>query len=76
MPAALSNAELARAMLANADWGRRLGWDSYSAAIAKLTGAQSLDSTQAAFASALVVCNSDIGIALMYHEACMKESFD
>jgi hypothetical protein len=53
MPAALSNAELARAMLANADWGRRLGWDSYSAAIAKLTDAQSPDSTQAAFASAL-----------------------
>src|ERR1035437_6349662 len=24
----------------------------------------------------LVACNSDIGIALMYHEACMKESFD
>jgi hypothetical protein len=27
-------------------------------------------------ASQLVACNSDIGIALMYHEACMKESFD
>jgi hypothetical protein len=26
--------------------------------------------------SPLVACNSDIGIALMYHEACMKESFD
>ena len=24
----------------------------------------------------LVACNSGIGIALMYHEACMKESFD
>src|ERR1700682_2006938 len=24
---------------------------------------------------ALVACNSDIGIALMYHEACMKGSF-
>ena len=24
---------------------------------------------------ALVACNSDIGIALMYHEACVKESF-
>jgi hypothetical protein len=23
----------------------------------------------------LVACNSDIGIALMYHEACLKESF-
>jgi transposase-like protein len=23
----------------------------------------------------LVACNSDIGIALMYHEACVKESF-
>ena len=26
-------------------------------------------------AGALVACNSDIGIALMYHEACVKESF-
>ncbi len=26
--------------------------------------------------SILVTCNSDIGIALMYHEACLKESFD
>jgi hypothetical protein len=25
--------------------------------------------------SILVTCNSDIGIALMYHEACLKESF-
>ena len=25
--------------------------------------------------STLVACNSDIGIALMYHEACVKESF-
>jgi len=24
---------------------------------------------------ALVACNSDIGSALMYHEACVKESF-
>jgi len=24
---------------------------------------------------ALVACNSDIGIALMYHEACVRESF-
>ena len=23
----------------------------------------------------LVACNSDIGIAFMYHEACVKESF-
>jgi hypothetical protein len=23
----------------------------------------------------LVVCNSDIGTALMYHEACVRESF-
>jgi hypothetical protein len=23
----------------------------------------------------LVACNSDIGIELMYHEACLKESF-
>jgi len=23
----------------------------------------------------LVACNSDIGIALMYHEACVRESF-
>ena len=23
----------------------------------------------------LVACNSDIGIALMYHETCVRESF-
>jgi mRNA-degrading endonuclease RelE of RelBE toxin-antitoxin system len=28
------------------------------------------------FSDALVACNSDIGITLMYHEACMRESFD
>jgi uncharacterized membrane protein len=27
-------------------------------------------------AAVLVVCNSDIGIALMYHEACLTASFD
>jgi replicative superfamily II helicase len=33
-------------------------------------------SAQMAAQIELVACNSDIGIAVMYHEACKKESFD
>jgi len=38
--------------------------------------ASTLGSITESLEQELVACNSDIGIALMYHEACMKESFD
>ena len=53
MPALLSDAQTACAMVANPDWARRLGWSSYASAISILTRAQSPDPAQPAFASAI-----------------------
>jgi len=53
MSTELSDSDVARAMIANTRWGQRLGWDRFSAAIAKFIGAEEANSTQAPFASAV-----------------------
>ena len=40
-----------------------------------MTPEQIKESLRRQYPDQLVACNSDIGIALMYHEACVKESF-
>jgi hypothetical protein len=42
----------------------------------RLDRVRQLETKAKSLRPALVACNSGIGIALMYHEACMKESFD
>lgn len=53
MPRKLSPATLARAIAANPRWAQRLGWQSYTGAIAALTAARSLDAGAPAFALAV-----------------------
>ncbi len=52
MSAELSDSEVAQAMVANQRWARRLGWDRFAPAVAKLISAETSDYSQAAFAVA------------------------
>src|SRR6266852_7032513 len=54
----LSDSDTARAMVANPRWAKRLGWERFSAAIAKLIGPEGTDFTQAAFATAVAAWQS------------------
>lgn len=62
MSTELSDSDIARAMVANPRWATRLGWDRFSAAIAKLIGADESNLTQAAFATAVAAWQAKTGV--------------